>query len=591
MYGSMKNKFVLFLLVVVSSFLFAGCASEKDEIKPDPFTVSTQESELILACEKNSRVKVSFHAAETWQASVDVDWATVVPMTGQAGDHVLVLVTKTFNNTGSVRKGVLTLSSASGSHTLSFSQEKTDVVNLEQAKYTMGVEGGELSVRFSSNIRGYKQLVVSQADKPTWIQGKKDANVEGETEAGVGEGLQESEYLFNILPNETHESRSCTFYIRICNPDDHSEVYITSGMFTIVQEGLPVETSTDYSRNNTVKQLMHHTVGKGVPVVIMGDGFVDTEHNSGRYDEVMSQAMENLFTEEPVKSMREYFDVWQVNMVSENNAFGSKYHTALDCVMQGNGSSRVLGDFEKIVAAVKNVDEMSDATRLHEALTIVILNTPQRAGTTNFGISFDGAMSNFSIAYVPLIDNDPKGEDFRSVLCHESLGHGLAKLLDEYAYESNNASVPTSDVNKYSNLQKTYGWAANVSFSATNAPWKHILADSRYQTTDAYGETLGIYEGACGYLHGAWRPTDDSMMFHNRHGFNAASREAIYKRIMGTAMGSTWKYDFQQFVEFDQAHLPQPTSASKVRAQRSSEDAFQILGEEPVQLHAPVIGR
>ena len=586
---AMKIKLSL-LLVILSSLLVASCSSNEDDASSSPFTVNTAEDKLVLASEKESRVPLSFSVSENWQASVDVDWATVSPMTGASGDNTVQIISKSLNNTGSVRQGTIRLTSASGSKTIRFSQEKTDVVNLEKSEYNVGAEGGELSVKFSSNIRGYKVLVVSQAAAPTWIKGKKDANVAGGTSAGVGEGLEESEYQFTIAPNDTHESRSTTFYIRIVNPDNHDEVYITSGMFSIVQAGLPVETSVDYSRNNTFKQLQQHTVGAGVPIVIMGDGFVDTELASGRYDKIMKQAMENLFTEEPVKSMREYFDVWQVNMVSQNNAFGTNYKTALDCVMQGNGSSRVQGNFDKIVAAVQNVDEMKVASRLHEALTIVILNTPQRAGTTNFGISFDGVMSNFAIAYVPLINNDAEGEDFRSVLCHESLGHGLAKLLDEYAYESNNTSVPTSDVNKYRNLQTAYGWAQNVSFSSTDTPWNHILADGRYQSTDAFGEKLGIYEGACGYLYGAWRPTDDSMMFHNQHGFNAPSREAIYKRIMGTAMGAAWSFDFNEFATFDLAHLPSP-SAAKAKRMAMSRSAFQMVGEQPAPLALPVIGR
>ena len=554
--------------------------------------MSTSTEGLTLDSEKGSKMALSFHAKESWRASVDADWATVSPMTGSAGDNTIQLIAKSFNNTGSVRQGTLTLVSASGRETICFSQQKTDVVNLEQSEYKVGVEGGDLSVKFSSNIRGYKLLVVSQGNAPTWIKGKKDANVKGGTDVGAGEGLEESEYQFTISANDTHESRSCTFYIRIVNPDNHDEIYITSGMFTIVQDGLPVETSTDYSRNNTVKLLQQHSVGAGVPVVIMGDGFVDTEHNSGRYDEVMRQAMEQFFTEEPATSLRDYFDVWQVNMVSKNNAFGTGYKTALDIVMQGGGSSDVRGNFDKIVAATKNVDDMKTLSRLREALVIVVVNSPQRAGTTNFGISFEGVMSNFAIAYVPLINNDPTGEDFRSVLCHESLGHGLAKLLDEYAYEANNTSVPTSDVNKYRNLQTAYGWAANVSFSATNTPWNHILADRRYQKTDAYGEKLGIYEGACGYMHGAWRPTEDSMMFHNQHGFNAPSREAIYKRIMATAYGTVWLYDFNAFAEFDQAHLPQPAAThAKAHAKTRAAGAFQIVGEQSTMLGKPIIGR
>lgn len=585
----MKIKLRL-LLFILSSLLFASCASDEDGNSSSPFTVTASEDDLVISSEKNAKVLLSFSSTESWRASVDVDWATVSPMTGASGSNTIQVISKSFNNTGSVRTGTITLTSASGSTTIHFSQQKADVVNLEKTAYKIGAEGGDLSVKFSSNIRGYKVLVVSQANAPTWIKGKKDANVAGDTESGVKEGLQESEYQFTISPNDTHESRSVTFYIRIVNPDNHDDVYITSGMFTIEQEGLPIETTTDYSRNNTIKLLQKHTEGNGVPVIIMGDGFVDTEHNSGRYDKVMNQTMENLFTEEPVKSLRGYFDIWQVNMVSQNNAFGSSYKTALDCVMQGGGSSRIQGDFDKIVAAVKNVDEMKELAHLREALVIVVLNTPQRAGTTNFGISFNGEMSNFAIAYVPLINNDATGEEYRSVLCHEALGHGLAKLVDEYAYEANNTSLPTSDVQKYGNLQSAYGWCANVSFSATETPWSRFLSDSRYQVADAFGETLGVYEGAMGYMYGAWRPTNDSMMFHNKHGFNAPSREAMYKRIMSTSLGSSWTYDYGAFVEFDLSHLPKPVSSAKAKVKSLSGEAFQMVSEQQPMLALPIIG-
>lgn len=45
--------------------------------------------------------------------------------------------------------------------------------------------------------------------------------------------------------------------------------------------------------------------------------------------------MENLFTEEPVRSLREYFDVFMINAVSENNDFGVGYKTAFSCKLAG----------------------------------------------------------------------------------------------------------------------------------------------------------------------------------------------------------------------------------------------------------------
>ena len=113
------------------------------------------------------------------------------------------------------------------------------------------------------------------------------------------------------------------------------------------------------------------------------------------------------------------------------------------------------------------------------------------------------------------------------------------------------------------------GWAANVDFTNNRDEvlWNKFLKDSRYQGADHYEEVLGVYEGACTYWSGAYRPTNESMMRSNTHGFNAPSREAIYKRIMQTAYGSIWEYDYETFVEFDQAHLPTPTE-TRTRATR-----------------------
>lgn len=107
---------------------------------------------------------------------------------------------------------------------------------------------------------------------------------------------------------------------------------------------------------------------------------------------------------------------------------------------------------------------------------------------------------------------------------------------------------------------KELGWAMNVDFISNRETvlWKHFLNDSRYRGKDPYGEELGVYEGTCTYWRGAWRPTVESMMRSNMHGFNAPSREAIYKRIMKLAHGASWMYDYESFVDFDRTHLPQP---------------------------------
>ena len=123
----------------------------------------------------------------------------------------------------------------------------------------------------------------------------------------------------------------------------------------------------------------------------------------------------------------------------------------------------------------------------------------------------------------------------------------------------------------------SYGWAANVSLTSDRGkvPWTEFLADERYLDPDNYGEVLSVYEGAATYWTGAWRPTVESMMHSNKNGFNAPSRRAIYERVMRTGLGDSWTPNYEEFVTFDQAHLPKPASAAARRAQMQEERYMQ----------------
>lgn len=58
---------------------------------------------------------------------------------------------------------------------------------------------------------------------------------------------------------------------------------------TITQQRKASGQSTDYSADKSVNILQEATVGKGISIVIMGDGFIDKEIADGTYNKVMEK--------------------------------------------------------------------------------------------------------------------------------------------------------------------------------------------------------------------------------------------------------------------------------------------------------------
>lgn len=437
------------------------------------------------------------------------------------------------NTTGDVRTATLTLISGKLSKDITLQQSPADYVKVEQNNYNVALEGADMEIPFTTNVPE-KELKIYNLN-PDWLiqpaQTRSDAYI----------------IKFTVLPNTSKTKR--TAQIAFVKETDTERLVLAT--ITITQLGSTVTVSTDYSKDKTVRTLQTATRGDGIPVVIMGDGFCDVDIADGTYDKVMDKTLENLFTEEPVKSLRDYFNVYAVAAVSKNNIFGTGYETAFSCQMEGGGSTLIEGDDEVVQKYMRCISGI-DYTK---TLVIVILNSSLHAGTTYFGYTNPSTSKRieFAIAYCPVIKN-LESEDFRQVLIHEAVGHGFAKLEDEYYYSG---TIPSDKKKQVKELQGL-GWAQNVDFTEepTEVLWKYFLNDNRYVS-----EKLGVFEGACTYQYGAYRPSDDSMMNSNTVGFNAPSRKAIYDRIMKEGDGIESIYE--QFVAFDLRSNPQARTVTR----------------------------
>lgn len=339
-----------------------------------------------------------------------------------------------------------------------------------------------------------------------------------------------------------------------------------------VKDNIPdLYESTDYSRNGEVLTLQSATVGNGMDIVIMGDGFIDTDMgDGGKYIQRMNEAMEHFFSEEPYITYRDYYNVYSVLAVSKNEGISIFSSTVFDCAF-GVGS-RITGNVDTVVEYTTKVPglELSAVEgmkyhNLEDVTTIVILNSSRYAGTCYMFYT----PLNWSISYCPAISNNTD-DQFRRVVAHEAGGHGFAKLKDEYSYTG---TTMTPERLETYEKESGLGWCENIDIinDPNSIKWTHFLNDP------LYAGLVGIFEGAYTVEKGVYRPTDNSLMNENVGGFNAPSREAIFKRIINLSGGI---YTYEQFIGYD-AKNRTPEAMAARRAQIRGVDSRTFVPFAP----------
>lgn len=334
------------------------------------------------------------------------------------------------------------------------------------------------------------------------------------------------------------------------------------------------------ARVSTVNLLQKHTTGNGFHVIIMADGYTKSDISNGTYRKAVQKAADAFFGKEPMASLRDYIDIIEVEVPSnEQGVSKTKHDTALRTYFPDN-TSNVYGDSIAIqtcalraltmVYNIQTTDELK--AKFSNTLVITLLNSSTYKGVTLLSMDetvTDRIPSGFSLSYVPVTPIRPFGNiniDIMPYLIrHEGVGHGIGKLGDEYSYAG---SVPTDENRKLVEDGLKYGFYMNTKYDASaNTPnaiqpieqtsWLYELA----QNANYAGLDINWYTGAfeypikfcrCSYysiMNETYKPGNTANN-PNNNAFNTAGRAMIYKRIMKAADPSyTW--DLDEFIAFD----------------------------------------
>ena len=521
----MTNRF-LQIVCGLAIFFLASCEKEEDVISLS--TPGTAE----LYSVTNQTNEVKFRTENTWKASCTANWLTFSPKSGKAGENVITLATTLTNRTKKERTAVLTIESGGKTKTVNIKQ-RDEYAYFTTDELNLGCQATTVGVNFYTNLEQNQLQVYVTDGIEDWISMDEPSRTRTEYEGYI--------YPLHIAPNNSQSPREGAFFLTM--QDKYGNVLPLDTLF-IYQEGLDNGYhSTDYSQDGKVELLNKATEGKGIPIVLMGDGFVDMEIADSLYARTMKQAMENLFSEEPMKSLRDYFNVYQVTAVSDRNRLdgvSTVFGTVPDHQMSG-----IDVNADRVMEYVKKVEDIDS---IH-TLAVVILNSNQNKGVTYMMGDDKRPDYNYSIALCPVIDS-LKSETFRQVLTHEAVGHGLAKLADEYV-RSTEGSATEKDIKELKQLHEQWAWFMNVDSEkdSTKVIWSKFIYDSEFAN-----EKISTYEGGYTFFKGVYRSTESSMMNQNDAPFNAPSRQAIYNKVMKLGLDKTPTYE--EFVEFDRRHKP-----------------------------------
>lgn len=285
----------------------------------------------------------------------------------------------------------------------------------------------------------------------------------------------------------------------------------------------------------TVHTLQEHTKGLGIKFVIMGEAYTQALIDKGTYKEHANWAYDALFSEEPFTSFKDYFDVYYVDIPSEDAMLGG--NTAFGITVGDDGMYDYDADITKsYICKLEETGYSRDGV-----IAIIMVYKQGSRSVCRIG-------DTWAQAYC-LCDSET---NFKAVVHHEACGHGLGKLADEY---EENDELPAGYGQTLADHHAKNRYL-NVDTVSTTADviWNYYLSDSRYDN-----ENLGIFEGAWTYSKGVYRSRATSIMRYNKGGFNAPSRQSIYYHIMELA-GET--YSFDEFLIYDEINRQYYSSSS-----------------------------
>ena len=239
--------------------------------------------------------------------------------------------------------------------------------------------------------------------------------------------------------------------------------------------------------------------GSRYDLVFVGDGYTAAEQELFHSQVVARWAQ--LAAVEPFRTLKNSFNVWQVNVVSAESGsdndptLGVERDTAL-------GGRFWCGGLDRLVCVDDTVAKQYAALAPGADQALVLVNSATYGGSGGSVTVSSGG-------------NALSGD----IVVHE-LGHSIGGLADEYGGDA--GTYPGGEP-----IEPNASVADEATMRAQRLKWFSYLGKP---TPD--GGVIGTFEGAAYYDHGVYRPSEDSMMRSLGKKFNLIGIDRLTAAIL-----------------------------------------------------------
>ena len=326
---------------------------------------------------------------------------------------------------------------------------------------------------------------------------------------------------------------------------------------------------------NVIKYMSHSKGSKPVTIAIVGEGFTASEQD--KFVTLAKSATDFLFSTEPFKSYKDYFNVYLMKAVSKesgasitdgNGNITTRRDSYFEARWGANSYNDLSSNYDKVwgFVSARCPEILSGEKTINEVAVAMIINDSRYGGrcysnssgrcvahipyTDNGGglawsypdnVAADDAVVG-SVRIVTNAERDELGRsrgDWRNTFLHEFGGHGFSRLSDEYWYGTSYST---------GTYVTGHDWPVpmglNISGTYDKVPWQEELLDRQAELVarDDHYSRVGRFQGGDVMICNRWRCEKISCMIDNRQYFSAWQRCLIVKRIMSLA-GETFSID------------------------------------------------